>query len=96
MVTRDKINILDKLLEAIGIAKASSISLEQFRFTGDTTEVDFLLPAGWKPKMVFGTAGDLKLEGATDDYTYSSQHDIYTVTFSAAPAASDFVILGER
>ena len=91
-MNRDKINILSKLKEASYKPKYRQ---QQFRFTGDASETSFTLTAGWKPIMVFSTAGALVLEGAADDYTVSVAHETYTVTFAVAPSAADFVIVGE-
>jgi len=67
---------------------------QQFRFTGDASETDFDLPAGWDVWAVYGTDGALQLEGAADDYTVEDNGGNKTIVFGAAPAALDFVIFG--
>ena len=73
----------------------SSYELYQFKFTGNTSDVAFTMERGWKPVVVTGTAGDIKIEGSSDDYTTSQHLGIYTVTFAVAPSAADFLIFGE-
>ena len=68
----------------------------QFMFTGNASLTAFALPNGWKPLMVFGTAGDIQLEGSGDDYTVAESFGVYTVTFAVAPSAADFTIIGEK
>lgn len=94
-MNRDKVSLLDKIQEAIGIAK-NKYALQQFRFTGDASTTEFVMDSGWKPVMVFGTAGDIKLEGSADDYTVSGGGLFYTITFAVAPSAADFTVVAER
>ncbi len=57
---------------------------EVFWFEGDSTETDFALEQGWKPKFVYD-AGALQKEGSGDDYTVTYDGFIYTVVFGTAP-----------
>ena len=53
---------------------------------GDTSETDFVMPAGYKPKFVY-EAGLIVKEGSGEDYTVTFDGFLYTVVFGAAPAA---------
>ena len=92
--SKPAINLREELAKAPERIKQFGYLPEQFRFTGDTSETDFDLPAGWKVWAVYDTAGALMLEGATDDYIIEDDGDHKTVVFSSAPAALDFVIFG--
>ena len=68
---------------------------ETFWFSGDGSETDFVLPAGWVPKQVFD-AGSLQKEGIADEYTVATVHGISTVTFAVAPLnLNDVAIFAE-
>ena len=91
--TKPELSLRSELTRAMADVRHE---VEQFRFTGDASEVAFALPLGWKPMAVFGTAGDIQLEGSGDDYTVAESFGVYTVTFAVAPSAADFTILGEK
>ena len=67
--------------------------LETFWFTGVTAQTAFIIPSGWKPKVVY-EAGSLQKEGS--QYTLSLDVDVYSVNFSVAPAnGNDIAVLAE-
>ena len=69
---------------------------EVFWFAGDSTETDFALERGWKPKFVYD-AGSLQKEGSGDEYTVVYDDFTYTVSFNVAPASgNDIGIICER
>ena len=92
--SKPAINLREELAKAPERIKQFGYLPEQFRFTGDTSETDFNLPAGWEVWAVYDTAGALMLEGATDDYTVEDNGNNKTIVFSSAPAALDFIIFG--
>jgi len=70
---------------------------QQFLFLGDASEVDFSLPNGWRPTMVFSTARLIQYKGASEGYTVSQHLGVSTVTFEVAstPSAAKFAIWAE-
>jgi len=87
-----KLNVREELGKLV---RPSKHRVQQFIFTGNASDVAFTLGRGWKPKFVFGTAGDIKTEGSAEDFTVSLHLGIYTVTFAVAPSAADFLIFAE-
>ena len=75
--------------------QAPAKSEELFWFTGDSTETDFVLAAGWVPKYAY-VDGALMREGSSDDYTVKYNGYVYTVVFAVAPAAVDVGIIAVR
>ena len=91
--TKPELNLRAEFTKAMADVRHE---VEEFRFTGNAALVAFAMPLGWKPLMVFGTAGDIKLEGSGDDYTIAESFGVWTVTFAVAPSAADFSIMGEK
>lgn len=76
-------------------AQVNLSAQELFWFDGNSSETDFSLDRGWKPKFVY-VNGALFREGTLEDYTVSYDGFIYTVSFAVAPAAVDVGIIAER
>jgi|TARA_R110000782_G_scaffold97586_1_gene182547 hypothetical protein len=69
---------------------------QQFWFSGDGTETDFAMPAGWEPLHVFD-AGALQKEGSGDEYEVVYDGFIYTVSFNTAPTnGNDIGVIGVK
>lgn len=69
---------------------------QTFWYSGNSSQTDFALERGWKPKFVYD-AGALQKEGSGDDYTVSYDGFIYTVVFGVAPTnLNDIGIICER
>ena len=80
------------LREEIIRQEKSGETLEIFWFDGDTSETDFTLQAGWKPKFVY-EAGLIVKEGSGEDYTITFDGFLYTVVFASAPAAVNIGVM---
>lgn len=77
-------------------AAAFGSALVAHDFDGVTSQVAFRLPIGWRPRFVY-SAGQLKREGATKDYTTTWDGFCWTVTFAVAPGNGVWVsVLCER
>jgi len=68
---------------------------QTFWFSGNSSTVEFALPAGWVPNMVF-VDGALKRPGAAEDYETGGDGFVSTVTFAVAPGVVDVAIHAER
>jgi len=90
--TKPALLLREELTKGAERVKQFGFVPQQFRFTGDASETDFDLPAGWGVWAVYSTAGALML--STDDYTVENNGSNKTVVFAAAPAALDFIIFG--
>ena len=91
-ITKPAINIRETLTELGGQPQYQQ---EVFWSSGDTSETDFAVAKGWKPKFVY-VNGALYREGTGEDYTVSYDGFVYTVVFAVAPAAVDVGIIAER
>ena len=75
--------------------KPSESRLHTFWFDGDNVELDFALPVGWQPVMVF-VNGALMREGELEDYTVKNDGFVLTITFAVAPAGVNIGVSSER
>lgn len=90
---KDAIKLRDALTRLAGIKPAPKY--ETFFYSGDSSETDFPLPKGWKPKNVF-VDGALYRPGSSEDYTVTNDGFVYTVVFAVAPAVVDVGIMCEQ
>jgi len=66
-----------------------------FWFSGDSTETDFTINAGWKVENVF-VNGSLYRPGSGEDYTVEYGGFQETVVFAVAPGVVDIGITAKR
>ena len=76
-------------------SQSSPAEPHEFWLVGDSSETNFSIPSGWKPKHVY-VDGSLMKPGSGDDYTVSFDGFAYTVVFAVAPAAVNIGIIGFR
>lgn len=65
---------------------------QDFWFVGDASEVTFVLPKGWKPYAVYNAGLRVK-DGALDEYTVTSENDVYSVIFAVAPGSGNSIAI---
>lgn len=82
-ITRPKENIFSVLKSIQGSLNKKQDDIT-FWFSGDGTTVEYILKAGWKPKMVF-VDGLLKRSGSSEDYEVTYDGFLYKVVFEVAP-----------
>ena len=75
--------------------KPSESRLHTFWFEGDNVELDFALPVGWQPAMVF-VDGSLMRIGELEDYTVKNDGFEFTISFAVAPAGVNIGVSSER
>ena len=66
-----------------------------FWFEGDNAKLDFTLPVGWEPAMVF-VNGALMRDGELEDYTVKNDGFVLTISFAVAPAGVSIGVSSER
>ena len=92
-ITKPALNLRERLA---ALAHPPRYQQSAHWFAGDASEVDFTLPAGWKPLWVTDD-GALQKDGAAEAYTVSFDGFAYTVTFAVAPALdNDICIFADR
>lgn len=92
-INKPALNLREQLAKFAGLNPAPE--QETFFYSGDSSNTDFALPQGWKPKNVF-VDGALYRPGSGEDYEVSYDGFIYTVVMAVAPASVDVGIIAER
>lgn len=86
---------LHKLMAGLFQLEKKVRTQQTFWFSGNSSQVDFALPPGWKPKQVF-VDGALYRPGSGDDYEVKFDGNIHSISFAVAPAIVDIAIIAEE
>ena len=90
-VTRDAINLTEQVRRIDGLEKrlSSAVPKQVFYGTGDGSTVDFELPKGWNPLLVFDGGSLLKEASGAGYWSKSSTGFVWKITFGTAPTSGN-------
>lgn len=96
-VSKPALNLRAFLARLVKVEQRDPVGddLMQHDLGGNGVTTTFNAPKGWKPFMVF-VDGSLNREGAGEDYTTTSDGQIWQVTFAVAPAVVDVTLVCRR